>query len=198
MNIHHVSKAGTGFTDDPANSQTPDAPYYFDPGVHQAELRQIFQRNWLYLCHGSQIAKEGDYLVGEIVGQSIYVVRDRDGSVRGFFNVCQHRAHQLLSGSGNIKSVIRCPYHSWTYELDGSLRSAPKCEAVLNFKREDVKLQTIGVDVIGGFVFVNLDPQATPLKASDPHFAEKLLSMCPEAEQLHYVKRQYFAIRANW
>jgi phenylpropionate dioxygenase-like ring-hydroxylating dioxygenase large terminal subunit len=198
MSTHHVSKAGTGFTDNPANSHTPDAPYYFDPGVHQAELRQIFQRNWLYFCHGSQIADEGDYLVGEVAGQSIYAVRDRDGSVRGFFNVCQHRAHQLLSGSGSIKSVIRCPYHSWTYELDGSLRGAPKCETVLDFRREDVKLQPIGVDVIGGFVFVNLDAHATPLKVSDPHFAEKLLSMCPEVEQLHYVKRQDFTIKANW
>lgn len=198
MNIHHISKAGTGFTDDPANSCTPDAPYYYDPGVYQAELRQIFQRNWLYFCHASQIAQEGDYLVGEVAGQSIYVVRDRDASVRGFFNVCQHRAHQLLTGSGNIKSVIRCPYHSWTYELDGSLRGAPKCEAVLNFRREDVKLQRIGVEVIGGFVFVNLDPQATPLGTSDPHFAEKLLAMCPEAEQLRYVKRQDFSIKANW
>lgn len=198
MNVHSISKAGPGFTDDAAESYTPDAAYYFDPDVYRAELRQIFQSNWLYFCHASQIAQEGDYLVGEVAGQSIYVVRDRDRSVRGFFNVCQHRAHQLLAGSGTIKAVIRCPYHSWTYELDGSLRSAPKCEAVLNFKREDVKLNSVGVDVIGGFVFVNLDPQATPLRTSDPHFAEKLLSMCPESEQLRYVKRQDFAIKANW
>src|SRR3954452_19238187 len=149
MNLHRVSKAGDGFTTDPANSHTPESAYYFDPGVHQAEVREIFQKNWLYLGHGSQIPHEGDYLAGEIAGQQVYAVRDRDGTVRGFFNVCQHRAHQLLSGSGNIRSVIRCPYHSWTYELDGSLRSAPKCEAVANFRREDVRLKSIGVEVIG-------------------------------------------------
>jgi carnitine monooxygenase subunit len=198
MNIRPISLAGDGFSSDPANSFTPDAPYYFDPGVYRAEMRDIFQRNWLYFCHASQIPHEGDYLTGEVAGQSIYVVRDRDGSVRGFFNVCQHRAHQLLTGSGTIRNVIRCPYHSWTYEFDGSLRSAPKCEAVLNFRREDIRLKHIGVDVIGGFVFVNLDPDAPPLSQSDPHFAEKLLAMCPESAQLRYVTRQDFAIKANW
>jgi carnitine monooxygenase subunit len=198
MNIRPISLAGDGFSSDPANSFTPDAPYYFDPGVYRAELRDIFQRNWLYFCHASQIPHEGDYLTGEVAGQSIYVVRDRDGSVRGFFNVCQHRAHQLLTGSGTIRNVIRCPYHSWTYEFDGSLRNAPKCEAVLNFRREDIRLKHIGIDVIGGFVFVNLDPDAPPLSQSDPHFGEKLLAMCPESAQLRYVTRQDFAIKANW
>ena len=198
MTQHSISKAGDGFSADPANSYTPDAPYYFDPEVYRAEMRSIFQRNWIYFCHASQIPEEGDYQTGDIAGQSIYVLRDRDGGIRGFFNVCQHRAHQLLSGSGNVKAVIRCPYHSWTYELDGSLRGAPKCEAVLNFRREDIKLQPIGVDVIGGFVFVNLDPAAEPLSKAVPHFGEKLLAMCPEAAKLHYVKRQDFAIKANW
>lgn len=198
MTHNRVSKAGNGFTNDPANSFTPDAPYYFDAQVYQAEIRSIFQRNWTYFCHASQIPEEGDYLTGEVAGQSVYVLRDRDGGIRAFFNVCQHRAHQLLSGSGNVKAVIRCPYHSWTYEFDGSLRGAPKCEAVLNFRREDVKLRPVGVDVISGFVFVNLDPDAEPLSKAVPHFGEKLLAMCPEAERLHYVTRQDFAIKANW
>ena len=80
MNIHPISKAGDGFTDDPANSLTPDAPYYFDPGVYRGRVaRSIFQRNWLYFCHTLADPTEGDYLMGEIAGQSIYVVRDRDG-----------------------------------------------------------------------------------------------------------------------
>jgi len=198
MTQHRVSKAGDGFTKDAADSYTPDAPYYFDPDVYRAEMRSIFQRNWIYFCHASQIPEEGDYQTGNIAGQSVYVLRDRDGGIRGFFNVCQHRAHQLLSGRGNVKAVIRCPYHSWTYELDGSLRGAPKCEEVLRFRREDVKLQPVGVDVIGGFVFVNLDPAAEPLSTAVPHFGEKLLAMCPEADKLRYVKRQDFAIKANW
>ena len=82
--------------------------------------------------------------------------------------------------------------------MDGSLRGAPKCEAVKNFARENVKLQPVGIDVIGGFVFVNLDAGAVPLSVSTPHFMEKLLAMCPEAEQLRFAKRQDFNIKANW
>ena len=198
MKRHRISKAGDGFSEDPANSFTPEAPYYFDPDVYHAEVHSIFQRNWTYFCHSSQVPHEGDYLTGEIAAQSVYVVRDHTGGIGGFFNVCQHRAHQLLSGSGNVRNVIRCPYHSWTYELDGSLRGAPKCEAVQNFRREDVRLKPVGVDIIGGFIFINLDPLAVPLSEAVPHFGQKLLAMCPEAEQLRYVTRQDFAIKANW
>lgn len=198
MTRHETSTAGAGFTADPANSETPDAEFYFDEGIYRAELRSIFQRSWLYFCHSSQVPEAGDYMTGDVGGQSVYVIRGRDGALRGFFNVCQHRGSQLLAGSGNVKNVIRCPYHSWTYEMDGTLRSAPQCEHVANFDRDRVRLSAIGVDVIGGFVFVNLDKAAKPLSESDPHFAEKLLAMCPEAERLRYVTRQDFDIKANW
>ncbi|MFN4143385.1 SRPBCC family protein [Aestuariivirga sp.] len=193
-----TNPAGSGFTEDAARSFTPDASFYFDEAVYKAELRGIFSRSWLYFCHGSELPEPGDYVTGEIAGQSVYVIRGRDGMIRGFFNVCQHRAHQLLTGSGNVKNAIRCPYHSWTYEFDGALRGAPKCEEVEGFDRASVRLAQIGVDVIGGFVFVNLDKSARPLRESVPHFGEKLLAMCPEAERLRFVKRQDFAIRANW
>ena len=189
---------GQGFSADASESHTPDAPFYFDPGLYAEEQRQIFGRNWLYFCHQSQIPSEGDYLSGAVADESIFVIRGRDGAIRGFFNVCQHRAHQLLGGSGQVKTVIKCPYHSWTYNLDGSLRGAPKCEAVKNFNRDSIHLQPIAVEVIGGFVFVNLNAAAQPLSAATPHFAEKLLAMCPEADRLHLVKRQDFQIRANW
>ena len=189
---------GPGFSDDPAASFTPDAGYYFDPGVYRAEVDSIFHKSWLYFCHQSEIPDEGDYISGEIAGQSVYVVRGADKAVRGFFNVCQHRAHQLVSGRGQIRNTIRCPYHSWTYDLEGRLRGAPKCEVVKGFRREDVRLQPIGVDIIGGFVFVNLDPGAVPLHLSDPHFGAKLEAMCPESGRLRFVKRQDFHIRANW
>lgn len=190
--------AGPGFTADAASSFTPEAAFYFDPALYQAEIDRIFRRNWLYFCHQSQLPSPGDYVTGEVAGQSVCAIRGHDGAIRGFFNVCQHRAHQLLSGEGNVRHAIRCPYHSWTYELDGALRGAPMCEKVAGFRREDVRLQPIGIDVIGGFVFVNLDAEAIPLGVSDPHFGEKLKAMCPESEDLNFVKRQDFAIRANW
>jgi len=194
-----INPAGTGFTSDPANSHTPDAAYYFDEAIYKAEIADIFQKNWLYFCHQSELPHACDYVCAEIAGQSVYAMRGRDGKIGGFFNVCLHRAHQLLpAGTGNIKNAIRCPYHSWTYDLDGSLRGAPRCEEVSGFRREDVKLKSVGIDVIGGFVFINLDPAAVRLSQSDPHFKSKLLEMCPEAQGLRFVKRQDFEIKANW
>lgn len=190
--------AGEGFTDDATNSFTPDGEFYFDEAIYRAEQRDIFSRHWLYFCHQSQIPEAGDYIVGEIAGQSVYVIRGKDGSVLGFFNVCQHRAHQLLTGSGNVRNVMRCPYHSWVYDIEGNLRGAPKAECVSGFSKEDVKLSPIGVNVVGGFVFVNLDSGAVPLSQAVPLFGEKLLEMCPESPQLKYAKRQDFEIRANW
>lgn len=190
--------AGEGFTDDPTNSCTPDGTFYFDESIYQAEIRQIFGRNWLYFCHQSQIPNAGDYIVGDTAGQSVYVIRSKAGQVLGFFNVCQHRAHQLLQGSGNLRNVMRCPYHSWVYDIEGNLRGAPKAECVAGFSKEAVKLSPIAVEVIGGFVFVNLDSSAVPLSSAIPHFGQKLLQMCPEAPELKYVKRQDFEIHANW
>jgi phenylpropionate dioxygenase-like ring-hydroxylating dioxygenase large terminal subunit len=190
--------AGAGFTADPTQSFTPEAAFYFDPVLYDTEIKHIFGRNWLYFCHHSQIPETGDYVTGQVAGQSIYVIRGKAGAIHGFFNVCQHRAHQLLTGSGNVKHAIRCPYHSWTYELDGALRGAPKCEAVKGFNRGAIHLTPIGIDVIGGFVFVNLNRDAPPLHVADPHFGAKLQAMCPESESLHLVKRQDFDIMANW
>ena len=198
MSSRLIDPAGPGFTSDAANSCTPEAAFYFDEALYRAELKSIFAKNWLYFCHTSELPEAGDYITGEVAEQSVYVIRERDGSVMGFFNVCQHRAHQLLKGRGNVKNAIRCPYHSWTYEIDGALRGAPKCEEVSGFDRSAIRLQPVGVDIIGGFVFVNLDAGAEPLHKSDPHFVEKLLAMCPEAEKLRFVKRQDFDIKANW
>lgn len=189
---------GAGFAQDATESFTPEAEFYFDEGVYRAETRHIFQRNWMYFCHRSQILQPGDYLTGDIGGQAIFVIHGTDGVIRGFFNVCQHRAHQLLSGSGHVKLTMSCPYHSWTYDTSGNLRGAPKCELVKGFSRSSVKLQPVGIDIIGGFIFVNLDVSARPLSEAVPHFGEKLLAMCPESADLRLAKRQDFEIRANW
>ena len=91
--------------------------YYTDPEVFQRERERIFFRTWQFVCHAQEVAKAGDYLVFEVADQSLFVLRGADGVLRAFYNVCQHRAHELLSGSGNRK-LISCPYHAWIYSLD--------------------------------------------------------------------------------
>ncbi len=188
----------TDFSDDPTQSNTANAEFYFSPDIFELERRNIFQRNWVFFCHESQVAEAGDYLVGNVVGQSVYVMRGKDGVVRAFFNVCQHRAHQLLSGRGNLKSVIRCPYHSWTYDLDGRLRSAPKCDDVKNFDKASISVSAVRMETVGGFVLVNLDADAPSLDETAPTFRERLEAMVSDSAKLHHAKTQEFDINANW
>lgn len=192
------AKYATHFSDDPMCSRTPEPAYFYSPELYALEQRDIFQRNWVYFCHQSQLSAPGDYLTGEVAGQSIYVVRGADGVLRGFFNVCRHRGHQLLKGQGNVAGVIRCPYHSWTYDLAGALRQAPRCEHVLGFNKSEITLSPLGVHVAAGFVFVNLD-RATPGFADRLGDLEgRLLAMVPGAADLKFACRQDFTIKANW
>lgn len=190
--------AGDGFTSDATASHAPIGRFYTDPKIFEAEQEWIFQREWQYFCHQSQVPKSGDYLVGDVGGQSIYVIRGKDKEIRSFYNVCRHRGHQLLAGQGNAKLVVRCPYHSWTYDFEGKLRSAPKCEAVEGFEKDGVKLSSIQVEIVAGFVFVNLDPEAKSLREVAPDFEAILLSMVAEAPDLKYAKHKEYDLKANW
>ncbi len=192
------SKYAAHFCPDPTLSRTPEPGYFHSPEFFELEKRDIFQRNWLYFCHASQLPNSGDYLTGEVIGQSIFVVRGADGVLRGFFNVCRHRGHQLLKGGGNAAGLIRCPYHSWSYSLDGRLRQAPRCEHVLGFDKSTIAISGIGVHVSAGFVFVNLDRNAPSFGDSLGDLGKRLTEMVPEAANLKLACRQDFNIKANW
>ncbi|MEO1318292.1 MAG: Rieske (2Fe-2S) protein, partial [Pseudomonadota bacterium] len=100
-----------------------EARYYTDPAIYERERQGLMARTWQYGCHASQVPNPGDYVTFEIAGESLFCIRGRDGVLRTFYNVCQHRAHQLVSGTGTTRAIV-CPYHAWTYELTGKLRGA--------------------------------------------------------------------------
>ena len=101
-----------------------------------AELEHVFAREWLCLGRASALAEPGDYAAWEIAGQPVAVVRDRDGNLRAFSNVCLHRMSTLLHGRGRMRAIV-CPYHAWTYNLDGTLRGAPAMSKNEAFDRKD-------------------------------------------------------------
>ncbi len=136
---------------------------YSDPLILEREKERIFFKTWQLACHVSQLKNTGDYVCLEIVDQSVFVIRGEDGEMRAFYNVCQHRAHGLLTGAGNTKSTIVCGYHAWAYGCDGSLKSARHCSGKPDFQAVDFGLESIRLDVALGFVFVNLDPMAKSL-----------------------------------
>ena len=132
---------------------------YTSPEFCEAELKHIFARDWLCAGRAEALPNPGDYLTMEISGEPIIILRDRDGDLRGMSNVCRHRMSTLLEGRGNVRSIV-CPYHAWTYNLDGSLRGAPAMGLNESFCKEDVKLPSVRVENWLGWIMVTLNPDA--------------------------------------
>lgn len=127
-----------------------------------AEIETIFGREWLCVGRASALAEPGDYAATEIAGQPVVVVRDRDRSLRALSNVCLHRMSTLLEGRGRTRAIV-CPYHAWTYNLDGTLRGAPAMTKNMCFERGDYRLPEMRCEEWLGWVFVTLDPDARPV-----------------------------------
>ncbi len=138
---------------------------YLSDVVWQAERERIWFGSWVMVGREHDVPHTGDRLVTDVAGESIVVVRDVGGDLRGFYNVCRHRGAELVDPSGpvcgSVGAAIRCPYHAWTYGLDGALRRAPFLSAD---HTPTVSLHPVGVDTWGGFLFVHLTPgDAAPL-----------------------------------
>lgn len=123
----------------------------------EAELEQVFRKDWFCVGRTSALAEAGDYVTCDLAGQPVLVLRDRDDNLRAMSNVCRHRMSTLMEGRGKIRSIV-CPYHAWTYNLDGSLRGAPAMDLNEGFCKTDVQLPKIRCEEWQGFVFVTLDP----------------------------------------
>ena len=186
------------FTDDPRRSHTLPGSYYYAPGVFELEKRAIFNRTWQYVCHLSRVAEPGRYCVRDIGDQSVVVLRDRGGELRAFHNVCQHRAHRLVEGTGRLGAAIVCPYHNWSYELSGELRLARHSEEVANFDRGAICLSRVRAEIFCGFVFVNLDPDARPIMEGREGLDREIRELSPAIEDLKLACERAIPIAANW
>jgi choline monooxygenase len=185
------------FDPDPARSYTLPARHYVDPQIYAWEQAAIFARSWCYAGHLGALAEPGCYITCRIADENIIVIRGKDGVLRGFYNVCQHRAHELLKGSGKAK-FITCPYHAWTYHADGRLRTARGSEALPDFDREKFCLKPVRVETLASFVFVNLDPDAPPLASQSGALESEVRAYCPEIEGLVLARTLTYDISGNW
>jgi len=187
-----------GFSDDPFRSQTMRASYYHDPEVFARERTAIFHRTWQYAGHVSMLPQPGSYVVREIAGQSVVVLRDGAGELRAFFNVCQHRAHRLLEGEGRIGPVITCPYHGWAYGTDGELRTARGSEHLPVFDKSLFCLSSVRLGEMLGFLFVNLDGKAPEFKEVAGALEAEIAAFSPHAAELKCAHRSEYRLKANW
>jgi len=154
----------------PATPPERDAPgralepnLYLEPEIVRLEQEAIFERTWQLAGHISDLGEPGSYLTADVVDQPVLVVRDHDGEIRAFRNVCRHRGSRLLSGSGECGKAIRCLYHGWTYRLDGRLIGVPEGREIDGLDKSRLGLHQVRAEVFCGLIFVNLDPAAEPL-----------------------------------
>lgn len=173
--------------------------WYTDPAVFERERRAIYGRSWLIGCHGSDLAQPGDYVTRRLGGHEIILVKGLDDVVHGFHNVCQHRAHRLLDGKGRLKAAITCPYHAWTYGLDGTLRVAPHTDGLAGFDQACFGLEPVRAASFAGFVMVCFDaaaaePQASPLGALEAMLARDH----PRLGAMREIYRREAVLAANW
>ena len=186
------------FHEDPEHSFTLPGKYYFDESIYTHECGAIFHRSWQYVCHISRLAEPGQYVVREIGDQSVVVLRDDDGNLRSFHNVCQHRAHRLLEGEGNLKQAITCPYHAWRYGLDGQLQFARGSERLKHFPKDQICLSSVRLDTMASFVFVNLEPNCAPMAEVYPGLEADILALSQTPEKLKRANTHDYPLAANW
>ncbi len=163
--------------------------------IAAAEERALFRRHWLGLGRADVVQNPGDFIALDIAGQSLILLRDREGALRGFANTCRHRGARLLDGAGNCRG-IRCPFHSWAYHLDGRCAAAPHMDAVPGFDKADSGLIAYRAEERAGFAFVCLNPAAPAL--------DSVLGDFPAVhapwplESLVTTRRRELKVSCNW
>lgn len=179
-----------------AGAQTLPQRYFVSPEVFAEEQARIFVQHWVCVGHQSQLVRAGDFFVSEVSGESLVIVRDKSDQVRGYFNVCRHRGTRLCEGATGHAAAIQCPYHAWTYGLDGRLIGAPHMETVSGFDKADYSLHAVNLGLWEGFIFVSLAENPTPLPEIFAPLEGKFSHW--NLTNLRSARRITYDVRANW
>lgn len=168
--------------------------FYKDPDIYQRELERIFKKSWLYVGHISEVPNVGDYFLYELANESVIIVREDKDNIKGLLNVCRHRGSRVcLDACGNEKLLV-CPYHGWTYQLDGSLRGASHTPA--NFEKTKYALKQVHLQIFHGMIFINFDKQPVSFAAIEKDLHECLQPYALEKTKVAH--KQSYPIKANW
>ena len=175
-----------------ARATTPPASWYHDHEIAFLEASAVLGRTWQLVARTDQLRATGDYVTAEIADEPVVVVRDSD-RIQGFFNVCRHHAAQVATGECGSVRALHCPYHGWTYNLDGTLHSAPQFDGAENTMGAEFNLQPVRVETWRGWVFVCLDSEA-------PSLAETLsdVDIRFDPERLDHHRRVTYELDCNW
>ncbi len=198
MDLERIGKLITAYDADLPLEQasTPPAAWYRDPDIADLENHGIFGTWWQYVAPLSQVEKPGDFVTTDIAGNPIVVVRGRDGALRAFYNVCRHHAAEIATGPcGSVASLV-CPYHGWTYGLDGALKGVPQFDGVCNFDKAQNGLKPVRVEAWESFVFVTLHPHIPSLTGVRDRLITDVAKL--ELSKLRFTERRSYDLNCNW
>ncbi|MEM7349481.1 MAG: aromatic ring-hydroxylating dioxygenase subunit alpha [Acidobacteriota bacterium] len=181
----------------PANARTLPSGYYTRLDVFAEEMEKIHFRTWLYAGRIEQVERSGDYFLVELGGESVIVLRDGQGALRAFYNVCRHRGTRICEdATGRFPGKIQCPYHAWTYSYDGALVQAPLMGKTRGFCTEDHPLIALAVDAWDGHLFIHFGEEPPPLAQQLDDLPTKFRPW--RMEELKLADTRTYSVRANW
>jgi choline monooxygenase len=176
---------------------TIPSPWYFDTQIAELEQQSVFAKTWQVVGRTDQVQKKGSFFTADLAGEPIVVVRGEDDVLRAFYNVCRHHAAAVVPEAEGSAKQFRCPYHGWTYGIDGALKGMVEFEGVCNFDRAKNGLVPVKVDRWEDFVFVNLDGQAPGLKDFLAKVPE-IVSPLQLAKRMKFFNRRLYTLQCNW
>jgi len=197
VSVEDINNISRGYDANASRTFSLRTQAYTEPTWYQYEQTTIFANSWMWVCHVEKLREAGSYTTFEVAGRPIAAARGSDGVLRAFYNVCKHRAHQLLSGDGK-KSRMTCPYHAWTYDMTGQLIRAPKTEHLIDFDTSEICLDEVQIEEFCGFVFVNLNPKAESLASLSGELCKEVMHWAPDVGDLTFAHRLSYDIKSNW
>jgi choline monooxygenase len=179
-----------------AEASTIPAAWYVDERIARLERGYVFGGTWQVVARLDRLQRPGQFVTTQLAGEPLVVVRSADGELRAFYNVCRHHAAAVVTEAEGNATIFRCPYHGWSYGLDGTLKGAPEFEGVCGFDRAQNGLVPAQVAAWEQFVFVNLDCQAAPLGEFLGGLVARVAPL--NLASVHFFERRVYSMGCNW
>lgn len=183
-------------SDQADKSYTLPAAAYIDPQILELEKETIFFRSWLFAGHICEMSEPGNYITRQIFDQNVLIIKGADSEIRAFYNVCSHRAHELLSGSGQTDR-IQCPYHAWAYHINGDVKLIPGSDQ-MDLENGDLCLKPVRVEIFGAMIFINLDEEAESLASLSPQVPEEINGYLSDLDKVTLLSSSEHVSKSNW
>src|SRR4030095_8408023 len=178
-------------------ASTIPSSWYTNTDLYNLELKTVFAKSWQLAARAGQVTQPGHYVTTDIAGEPILIVRGADNVLRAFFNVCRHHAAAVMTEAEGEAAQLRCPYHGWTYSLEGELKGTPDFAGVCNFDRSATGLVPVSAAIQDKWAFIKLDSENPPL---EHYLGKELITQLRSLhlENFQWFERRRYILECNW